>query len=98
MTELAPGIEDVASGPGAGGAAELRRRLVDELRDDLLEKASQLPLRNHASLGCVVTLCRDPNVSARGVAIEAASRAHAPKASTPRSPSPPASRTTSDSA
>jgi HD-like signal output (HDOD) protein len=51
---------------------DLRGCLVDELRDDMLEKASRLPLRNHAGLGRVVTLCRDPNVSARGVAIEAA--------------------------
>jgi HD-like signal output (HDOD) protein len=76
VTELAPGIEDAASGPGAGAAtdpaAALRQRLVDELREDLLQKAAQLPLRNHAALGRVVTLCRDPNVSARGVAIEAA--------------------------
>jgi HD-like signal output (HDOD) protein len=72
VTDLASGIESTASGNGAGAAADLRRRLVDELREDLLEKAAKLPLRNHAALGRVVTLCRDPNVSARGVAIEAA--------------------------
>jgi putative nucleotidyltransferase with HDIG domain len=57
---------------GAGPHADLRKRLVDELRESLLEQGVQLPLRNHAALSRVVSLCRDPSVSARGIAIEAA--------------------------
>jgi HD-like signal output (HDOD) protein len=54
------------------GPEEFRRKLVDELRESLLKKGESLPLRNHAALSRIVTLCRDPDVSARGIAVEAA--------------------------
>jgi HD-like signal output (HDOD) protein len=68
-------FEEAAEGAApsaAAAAAALRQRLVEELRDRLLEQGEELPLRNHAALGRVVTLCRDPSASARGIAVEAA--------------------------
>jgi HD-like signal output (HDOD) protein len=72
-------MSDVASDATAEGALPapspadaVRRRLVADLRDSLLDQGESLPLRNHAALGRVVTLCRDPSGSARGVALEAA--------------------------
>lgn len=72
MGELPFGEADATTVTGTSPAEMLRKRLVDELRDRLLEQGEQLPLRNHAALRRVVTLCRDPNGSARGVAVEAA--------------------------
>ena len=73
MSELAfEATAGDAATPAASPATAFRQRLVEELRDRLLEQGEELPLRNHAALGRVVTLCRDPNASARGVAIEAA--------------------------
>jgi HD-like signal output (HDOD) protein len=72
MSELAFEEAGTAAGATPSPAEALRKRLVDELRQRLLEQGEDLPLRNHAALGRVVTLCCDPNGSARGVAIEAA--------------------------
>lgn len=72
MGELAFEATETAEGTQQSPAEALRRRLVDELRDRLLEQGEQLPLRNHAALGRVVTLCRDESAGARAIAIEAA--------------------------
>jgi HD-like signal output (HDOD) protein len=51
---------------------ELRRRLVRELRDRLVDQAISMPLGNQAALTRVADLCRDPTTSAAVVAAEAA--------------------------
>lgn len=51
---------------------ELRRRLVHELRDRLLDQAVSMPLGDQPALLRVADLCRDPTTSAAVVAAEAA--------------------------
>lgn len=70
MSELAS--DTAANDRPPPSADALRRRLVADLRDRLLDRAESLPLRNHVALARVVTLCRDPSGSARGIALEAA--------------------------
>lgn len=72
MGDMPVGDAETATVAAPDPAVALRRRLIEELRSRLLEQGERLPLRNHAALGRVVTLCRDPNGSARGVALEAA--------------------------
>jgi len=72
MSEVASEATAENAGPAPASADTVRSRLVAELRERLLQQGEGLPLRNHAALGRVVTLCRDPSGSARGVALEAA--------------------------
>jgi len=72
MSEVGSEETAEAAGSAPASADDVRSRLVAELREQLLRQGEGLPLRNHAALGRVVTLCRDPNGSARGIALEAA--------------------------
>lgn len=59
--------------PAAPASPEdIRRRLVEQLFNNLVEQASALPLRSQAALVRVISLCEDARASARGVALEAA--------------------------
>jgi HD-like signal output (HDOD) protein len=51
---------------------ELRLRLVNELRDRLVDRAISMPLGNQPALARVAELCRNPETSAAVVAAEAA--------------------------